>query len=468
MKNLLLILILNFLFSALTIGQSNIIVNIIDSSSGESIEGAIVSIDEIESVQKTTTKEQGFVYFQGIPKNRIITIFARKPGYINYHQTIPLSPNQESITVELRLDPDFIPVQISGKIENRNKVSVEGARVVLRWGNVLLVDSTDRYGIYDFVINQKDANYPDVNINVEISNCQTKEVNYPITKKDLDIIKLYKRFTFNLIKLECQENIDVIYDKFALEYSNNPSTIIELRRGAPFFFDNASSKFRTFVKEIISKSEISPSDVDKGQICPRILIDDTKPIFENGKDLFDYYKWRENVYYKALGRYNYLPKSTSNLPKEAVTEIAYEKFCNIAQFLIASGIKFDSDSSYLSKLLKTEGPIDKYLIPTLAFVGYKKTDKSGKSTLLMFRYPAYNLSDNDLRDYDMENRIWWKAATESRNTIIFDENIGEYKCGLTYPYPDIRGFMSRTFWCTKFSKNETIVFGFDFSLYPKQ
>gem|GEM_PF-4990591 len=459
------ILIFNFLSSTLTMGQSNIIVNIIDSSSSENIEGVTVRIDEIESVYKTTTKEQGFVYFRGIPGNRVITVFAHKPGYIKFHKTIQLLPNQESVTVELRLDPDFIPVHILGKIENQNKLPVEEAKVVLRWGNVFLVDSTDKDGIYDFIINQKDADFPDVNINFYVSNCHTKEVNYLITKKDLDVIKLYKRLTFGLIKLDCQENIDVIYDKFAIEWSNNPSAIVELRRGAPFFFDNSSSKFRPFVREIISKSETAPTS--KSVICPKILIDDLNPL-KGAPDVFGSFSWRDNIYHKSLGRFNYLPKSTSNLPNETVTEIAYEKFCSIAELLIGAGAKFNSDSTYLEKLLKVEGPLDKYLKPTLVFIGFKKTEKGGKSTLLMFRYPAYNLSDNDLRDYDIENRIWWKAATDGKNTIIFDENIGEYKCGLTYPYPDIRGFMSRTFWCTKSSKNETIVFGFDFSLYPKQ
>lgn len=442
--------------------QSDLIIQAFDQDSQLPLGGVSISLSELSGIPKITTS-QGIVFFQGIPKDRKITIDARKTGYVAIAQLfVPLPPGIESYKIYLKKDPNNMAIHISGKIDNQNSFPVNGARVFLSVGKITLIDTTDKFGKYEFLINRNDLNFPDFNISIECDSCQTREINYPIMKKDLDNFDLYRSTIIAPIKVECQENIDVIYEKFALEWSNNPNSKQELRRGASFFFDNFSN-FRKIVREIITKSEASlltNADV----ICSRILIENIDQMISTR--IYEPYVWNGNVYHKGLGRWNFLPKSTYSLSKENAKQLSYEKFCNVAEYLISTGNKLEADSSYLKKLLKIEGPLSNYLIPTLAFIGHKR-EKNGKSSLMMFRYPAYNLSDNDLREYDMENRIWWKAATQRRNTMLFDEDIEGYKTGLTFPYPDIRGFMSRTFWCSKTINNETIIFGFDFSLFPR-
>jgi len=108
--------------------------------------------------------------------------------------------------------------------------------------------------------------------------------------------------------------------------------------------------------------------------------------------------------------------------------------------------------------------------PRLIFIGYKyKMNNPSDSTILIYRYPAYEELDN-IGNYNPVKRPWWITAVGIDSMSFYAqekitlESGEECQCGLRLPYSPITNSTPppRAFWCIYKDRKRTIVLGVDF------
>ena len=413
-------------------------------------------------LQPQYTGNQGTVFFKEINTDRRILVKASHNSYQNFEQNILFNAAEKFYNIELSKKEEAKKYTVFGRITNQEKKAVPNVKVVVLIIGFPQIGFSDNEGNYRVEIdNNLISDATEYTIYTEPTDCSASiQAAYEIPKS--------KNIERNF-ELQCKINdagvVENIKQKiklgfldintsfeFFLEYSNL------FRENSPFIFE--LKKILEYYQEgiPISKYDFNCDDFLKG---PNIAK-------QPDPNAYQYYNWKNFNYYTRLARWVAINPS---IKKESsyYESFAKQKFCGITQYLMSKPLnETPIDSTFLGHLLKTHDNNYDFFTPTLILALYrKKSTKEENKIDLMFRYPAYNLSSNDMINYPLEQRDWYIAAIQKEKTLIFPFGLNGFTCGLSYPYTDYRlNIQTRTCWCSKIdeSKGEEYIIGVDFSV----
>lgn len=180
-----LLILLNVTLLSVTLSsQSFFRVKVIDEVSKESIEGAIVFIEEIPIGDKVTNRD-GFVVYQNVPSDRKVRINIRKPGYVPEQEEVVANRDigpDNNVVIELERESSEPQKIIWGEVIDSEGRDIGNARVEINLAGKVYSSSSDDSGNYRFRIKASDfMGLSSLRIEVETSNCEKyrEDVNIP-------------------------------------------------------------------------------------------------------------------------------------------------------------------------------------------------------------------------------------------------------------------------------------------------
>lgn len=461
---------MNLVFSALLVLTFNFLpgqkigiqIVVIDKESKKPIPESKVFIFDY-SPQPEYTGNQGTVFFKSIEANKRIRVKIEHTGHQSYDDYMVFNNLEKIYEVELLKDVTKV-YSFFGRVTNQENKGIVNAKVVINVIGFPQIQNTDSDGYYRIEVDNKLIEEAiEYTISAEHGECSASK---PFAEKTK--IPKNKNIETNFV-LECKLSNSRQFQNIKQDVK---IAFLDINTPYEFFLKNSNifSESSAFISELKNILEASNKGVSNGEYefnCNDFL---KGPNISKQPDPNAYksYYWKNFNYYTRLARWVAIdpsPRKTNDFYES----VAKQKFCGVTQYLVSKpDNSIPSDSTYLEHLLRTYDQNYRFFKPTLVIGLYRKKSTKEESNIdLMFRYPAYNLSSNDMINYPLENRTWYIAASQKKTTLIFPFGINGFTCGLSYPYTDYRlNIQTRTCWCSKIDeeKGEEIIVGVDFSL----
>lgn len=194
MKNLINIFFILLILVSHLNAQSGLWVRVLDSSSLNPIEKAIVYVEELPLGEKETD-ENGIVSFQKVPDDRKITLHLRKNGYEPQQVEVAVNQvfgpdNNYQILLEKSTEPSVFVLW--GEVTDQNGRDVPSANVELTILGKSSYTRTDSSGNYRLEVNLKDLEDSSNEgfLEVKVADCKVKQPLLLIKKSLNQDIKL--------------------------------------------------------------------------------------------------------------------------------------------------------------------------------------------------------------------------------------------------------------------------------------
>lgn len=164
---------------------SDLTIRVVDSETRNPIKSAIVSIKEVAFITKSSD-QNGLVYYNEVEKGAI-NITVVHPNYLTLETSVNVSgiSTDDNFIIILRRVPKDEEVLIFGEVSQDEEIDVEGARVEIKIGNIILEKLTDHSGNYDFKIYEKELVDSELHLEVQFKDCIEYSETFNIPRSNI-------------------------------------------------------------------------------------------------------------------------------------------------------------------------------------------------------------------------------------------------------------------------------------------